>query len=174
MNLYLIGYRGCGKSTVAPLVAEAVGWTFIDTDQEITTLTGQSIKETFERDGQTVFREWESTVIQAVAMRSNTVISLGGGAILAESNRQTLQDTGWVVWLQASAAVLHHRIQGDSSSKASRPQLTDLGSLTEIKQVLNERQNFYAACADYTVEVDELNPIEVADLIVNRWQSVDK
>ena len=174
MNLYLIGYRGSGKSTVAPLVANALDWTFIDTDREIVKLTGQSIQSTFEFDGQAVFREWEATVIRAVSMRSRTVISLGGGAILAESNRQTLQDTGWVVWLKAAAEVLHHRIQGDSNTKSSRPPLTELDSLMEIRTVLNERQNFYAACADYTVEVDELTAIEAADLIVNRWQSVDK
>ncbi len=174
MNLYLIGYRGCGKSTVGPLVAELLEWQCIDTDQEIEILTGQTIQNIFEQDGQTVFREWETTVIQAVATRSNTVISLGGGAILAPTNCQVIQQTGWTVWLDAPAHVLYERIQQDEQSSTSRPRLTQLDGLAEVEQVLEQRRNLYTACADYTVNVVELPSNEVAELIVNRWQSVDK
>lgn len=174
MNLYLIGYRGCGKSTVGPLVAELLGWNCVDTDKEIEILTGQTIQKIFEQDGQALFREWETTVIQAVATRSDTVISLGGGAILAPINCQVIQNTGWTVWLDAPAHVLYERIKQDEQASRSRPSLTRLDGLAEVEQVLQQRRNLYTACADYTVNVDELPPKEVAELVVKRWQSVDK
>ena len=174
MNLYLIGYRGSGKSTVGPLVARMLDWPYLDTDREIENLAGNSIREIFEQDGQAVFREWESTVIQAVATRSQTVISLGGGAILDPANCQTLGATGWTVWLDAPAALLYERIEQDPQSAETRPRLSRHDGLAEVQHVLQERCNLYAACADYTVEIHELPPREIAELIVNQWQSVDK
>ena len=174
MNLYLIGYRGCGKSTVGKLVAANLDWPFIDTDQEIETLTGQTICNIFEEDGESVFREWESTVIEAVATRTQTIISLGGGSILADINRNTIKSNGWTVWLDAPAEVLYERIQQDEQSPATRPPLTELDELAEVKQGVAKRRNLYEACADYTVAVAELSPNQVADRIVNQWHSVDK
>ena len=80
MNLYLIGYRGSGKTTVAPLIAKALNWETRDSDSQIEVLTSRTITEIFSEDGETVFREWETTVIQALAVESNKVISVGGGA----------------------------------------------------------------------------------------------
>jgi len=173
MNLYLIGYRGSGKSTVGPLVATMLDWPYVDTDREIENLAGQSIREIFERDGQAVFREWERTVIQAVATRCQAVISLGGGAILDPTNCQALKTTGWTVWLDAPAGLLHERIQLDPQSPETRPRLSQHDGLAEVQQGLQQRCKLYAACADYTVKIHQLPPREIAELIVKRWQSVD-
>jgi len=173
MNLYLIGYRGSGKSTVGLQVAKMLEWPFLDTDREIEALTSQTIRQIFEQDGEPVFREWESTVIQAVGMRDRVVISLGGGAILDPANCQTLNATGWTVWLEAPAALLYSRTQQDPQSTETRPSLSQDDGLTEVENILQQRRDLYAACADYTVEIHELPPHEIAERIVNQWRSVD-
>lgn len=173
MNLYLIGYRGSGKSTVGRQVAERLEWPYLDTDREIEDLASQSIRRIFEQDGEPVFREWERTVIQAVAMRNRAVISLGGGAIMDPANCQTLNATGWTVWLKAPAALLYSRIQHDPQSSETRPRLSQDDGLAEVENILQQRRDLYAACADYTVEIHELPPHEIAERIVNQWRSVD-
>ena len=125
MNLYLIGYRGSGKTTVAPLIAKALNWEMRDSDSQIEVLTSRTITEIFSEDGETVFREWETTVIQALAVESNKVISVGGGAPISATNRQIMKASGCSVWLQASAEELWRRISEDPKSKTTRPNLTN-------------------------------------------------
>lgn len=174
MNLYLIGYRGCGKSTVAPLVAEALGWQTRDSDKQIEILTSRTISEIFSESGETVFREWETTVLQALAVESDKVISVGGGAPTIETNRQIMKSSGCMVWLQASAEELWNRISADPKSDSMRPSLTDQSDgLKEVRQVLRARYDIYKACADYTLATDGLSPSEVADQIANWWDPVD-
>lgn len=174
MNLYLIGYRGSGKSTVAPYLAQQLGWQRFDTDEQIEILTGQRIADLFADEGEPAFREWETTVIQAVAQLSEQVVSLGGGATLSSFNRQLIASSGQVVWLRGLPEVLWRRIQADQHTFETRPQLTNLDGLAEVRQVLAQRESVYADCADYTVDTDDLPPAEVADMIANWWCTVDK
>lgn len=174
MNLYLIGYRGCGKTTVAPLVAEALGWETRDSDNQIEILTSRTISEIFEDDGETVFREWETTVLQALAVETDKIVSVGGGAPTIETNRQIMKSSGCMVWLQATAEELWNRISTDPKSESTRPSLTDESDgLKEVRQVLRSRYDTYKACADYTIVTDGLSPDEVADQIANWWDPVD-
>ena len=172
MNLYLIGYRGSGKSTVAPLLANLLGWTWLDSDEQVVLLAGCPVAQVFAEYGEACFREWETTVIEALSRRSNLVVATGGGALLAESNRRLMKDTGRRIWLKASPEVLWDRIQADARS--NRPDLTTKGGLEEVKQVLAERTNIYEACADYTINVESLSPEQIAQQIADWWNPVDK
>lgn len=165
MNIYLIGYRGTGKSTVAPLVAELLALKSVDSDQEIEILVGDSISDIFAKYGEAGFRQWESTVIEGLAQHSDHVISLGGGAILDPLNRLRIARTGKTVWLKAEPETLWNRIKGDLKSDTLRPNLTDKGGFAEIVEVLKERTPLYQECADFTVDVTRLEPEEVAKLI---------
>ena len=172
-NLYLIGYRGSGKTSVAPLLAGQLGWQTLDVDQEIESVTGQSIAEIFEVDGESLFREWESTVLQAIATQSQRVVAVGGGAPMNPLNRDIMKSSGAIIWLAGSPEVLWQRIQQDPKTASMRPGLTSLDGLAEVQQLLTERTSTYEACADYTVHVDEMTPQEVADRIAQWLDTVD-
>ena len=111
MNLYLIGYRGCGKSTIAPLVAEALSasgplWETIDADDAVEEIAGISIAEIFSEFGEAKFRKLESEVIQSLSEQNQLVVSLGGGAPIIELNRCRIRETGKSIWLRAEADLL--------------------------------------------------------------------
>ena len=174
MNLYLIGYRGSGKSTIGPLVAKLLGWTSQDADDWVETNAGVSIAEIFATQGEPAFRELESAAIRALAQQSRLVVSLGGGAPMAKSNQQQLSQSGKTIWLDAKPDVLWNRISRDDSTQDRRPDLTDVGGKAEVEQMLAVRNPVYNACADYRIDVGELAPEEIAELIVAWWNSDDK
>ena len=94
MNIFLIGYRATGKTTVAKLLAKRLGWTSVDADDEIERLAGKTIAEIFADDGETVFRDLETTVIASLAKREQTVVALGGGGVMREECRQQIVGRG--------------------------------------------------------------------------------
>ncbi len=173
MNLYLIGYRGCGKSTVAPLVAEALSslgplWETVDADDAVEEIAGVSVAEIFSKFGEAKFRELESKIVQSLSEQNQLVVSLGGGAPVAEVNRRRISGTGKSIWLRANAELLWERISLDNQSHQQRPDLTSSGGLDEIVQLLEFRNPIYAECADFTVEIDRQSPVGIAEQIV-KW-----
>jgi len=174
MNIYLIGYRGCGKSSVAPLVAKKLGWSVIDSDQVIQEQADTTIADIFAQQGEPAFRSLEQSAIAQISKQSNQVVSLGGGAPMFEANREAISKTGKAVYLSAPAEVLWARISHDAVSDTQRPDLTDQGGLTEVQNMLAVRDSVYAACADCTIEAGDITVQEVADRILQWWQTVDK
>ncbi len=170
MNLYLIGYRGSGKSTVASILAELLGWAVIDSDDEIEVLAGKTVSQIFESEQESGFRRWETTVIEGLAMLEKTVVSLGGGAVLAERNRKRIAETGRTVWLKVSAETSHQRICGDENTATRRPNLTQTGGIEEIEQMLTVRSPIYLSCADLVVEADSTTPAEIATAIFDYFE----
>jgi shikimate kinase len=166
MNVFLIGYRGSGKTTVARRLAELLGWTFIDADAELESRAGKSIKEIFAAGGEPAFRELESRVITDLAERKEHVVALGGGAILREANRKAIAGRGPVVWLQASPETLFARINADPTTADRRPNLTAEGGVVEIRKLLDERTPQYKKAADLAVDCNRLDPDEIARQIL--------
>lgn len=172
-NLYLIGYRGSGKSTVAPLIASRLQLEFVDTDTMAENIVGLSVAEIFSQLGEAEFRRAEAESVVIASSFSDQVVSLGGGAPLLAASRSIMKATGRIVWLDASAEILWQRISADSRSESLRPALTEQGGFAEVESVLEARRPIYAECADFTVDVGSRSPQEVAERIVAWWQSVD-
>jgi shikimate kinase len=162
----LIGYRGTGKSTVAPALAAKLGWGWIDADDEIERLAGKSIAAMFADDGETAFRDLESQVVTALCGRSNFVVALGGGAVLREANRAAIRLAGPVIWLRAGVDALVHRLAADATTASRRPQLTGAGGRAEIEALLAARTPHYQECATVTIDTEGKSPDEIADEIV--------
>ncbi len=167
MNIFLIGYRGSGKTTVAKHLSAQLGCPWVDADVELERCAGKSITTIFAEDGEEAFRDLESRVVAQWAERDQTIVALGGGAVLRQENRTAIA-TGTTVWLQATAETLARRITADPTSAARRPSLTGGGSEAEISEVLAQRTEIYRQCADFQVDTEGKTPLEVADEIVSQ------
>ncbi len=166
VNLTLIGYRATGKTTLARLLAERLGWDWIDADVEIERVSGKTIAEIFAEDGEPVFRETEARVIADLTGRSKLVIAAGGGAPLREESRKAMRAGGPVVWLQALPETVHARMTGDATTVSRRPNLTDRGPLDEIMHVMSVREPIYRETAHVEVDTEGKAPEALADEIL--------
>jgi len=163
MNVVLIGYRGTGKSTVADLVASALGATPFHTDLEIERRIGKPITDFVAAHGWDLFREVESDIVRAACAMDEAVIDTGGGVITRPENVAALKTNSVVFWLQATPETIRARIEENED----RPSLTGNQSFTdEIEAVLAERTPLYDAASDYRVATDGRKPDEIAARVV--------
>ena len=173
--VFLIGYRGSGKSTVGPLLAKRLGCSWRDSDSEIEKRGGRTIAEVFSSGGEESFREIEkatvAAMIEEVGDRAE-VISLGGGAVLDVQTRTLIRQAGQTIWLDADADVLIARLNSDPGSH--RPALSELGFEAEVRSILDKRCPIYAECADFRIDTGSLQPEMVTDKIVRWLSSADK
>ena len=158
----LIGLRGSGKATVGRRLAGLLGGEYVDTDEVIAQQAGRSIAVLFEEEGEAGFRRREREAIAGVVANAPAVISVGGGAVVDRSNTALLRSIGRIVWLRAPADVLWGRVEGDPNSAETRPPLTGLAGVDEMRRVLVERGPHYEAAADFTVDTADRSPGEVA------------
>jgi shikimate kinase len=165
-RLFLIGYRGSGKSTVARLVADRLGWSAVDSDDEVERRAAKSIAAIFAEEGEPAFRDLEEQVVASLCEAEQTVVALGGGAVLREATRERLKNAGPVVWLTASAVTLASRIAADTATASRRPSLTGVGAADEVERLLAIREPTYRECATVAIDVDGRTPEAIADEIV--------
>ena len=134
-RIVLTGFMGAGKSTVGRIVAERLGWSFVDLDDVIVEAAGKSIAELFDSVGEAAFRKQEHQALRTVLERTNMVLALGGGAIETAANRDLLQaSTGTrVAFLEAPLGTLLDRCQQQQAQPgaATRPVLADLENLLQ-------------------------------------------
>lgn len=173
-NLYLIGYRASGKSTVAPLLANRLSLACIDTDRLIEAELSEPISSYFASHGEPAFRQIESRIVMDVSSRSHQVVSLGGGAVLAPANQEAIRRSGKVVWLECPPGILAERLKKDQTQGAYRPSLTGLGVTQEIESVLKQREGVYRELADLVIDAGAKSPDEIALEIMGWWQSLPK
>ncbi len=168
MNVVLIGYRGSGKSTVGRLLAERLGFAFVDTDGLIEQRTGLTIREIFADQAEEGFRNLETQVILEVAGQDRQVISTGGGAVLRDENIQALRQSGKLVYLTASPDVLWARIFADLHRHATRLRMDPDTGLQQVRTALLLRDPIYARVADATVDTTGRSPASIVDRIITR------
>jgi shikimate kinase len=165
-NVFLIGYRGTGKSTVGQRVAERLGYPFFDTDVEIERRAGRSITEIFADEGEASFRTLEAAALDDLSRGSKAVLALGGGAVLRPGNRAKFKARGRTAWLVARPETMWQRILDDQASGQRRPNLTAAGGLAEVVEVLARRLPVYRECADWVVDTEGRTLDDVAGQIV--------
>jgi shikimate kinase len=139
----------------------------VDTDERIEAAAGRTIREIFEREGEESFRVAETDVVERVVRDSRQVIAAGGGVVLAARNRAALRAAGVCVWLTAPAAELQGRIEGDPRTKGTRPALTELGGISEVRRLLTQRRPLYAALAQHVVQTRARPVAEVVEAVLS-------
>jgi shikimate kinase len=169
-TLILIGYRGSGKTTVARELARRLGWDAIDLDDEIERAAGKSIADVFAQDGEAAFRDLEAAALDRCLTHERMILATGGGIVLREANRLKLHDVrrrgARVVWLRASPETTQRRMAADSGTASRRPNLTPLGGLREIVELLAQRTPLYQDCARLTVDTEGKTAEQVAEEII--------
>jgi shikimate kinase len=165
-RVILIGYRGAGKTTVARLAAERLGWSSQDADAYLENKFSTSVWTIFQEEGEVGFRDKEAAVLTELLAPARQVVATGGGVVLRSDNRANLRAAGFVVWLTASAETLWRRLEADAATLRQRPPLTPQGGLTEIRELLAIREPYYRECADLIVDTTDLAANEVVDKIV--------
>jgi len=140
-NIFLYGPPGTGKSTIGALLAHNLKLPFIDLDGIIETNAGMSIPQIMEGQGESVFRDLETTALKNLANENEGVVALGGGTLLREENRALAEGNGKVILLMAELDTLLERLNADSEK---RPLLAgDLDA--KLSSLLEKRREHYAS-----------------------------
>jgi shikimate kinase len=168
MILTLIGYRATGKTTLARLLAQRLGWDWIDADVEIERRAGKAIARIFAEDGEPAFRDLEAAAIADLCRRTRLVIAAGGGAPMRPETREVMRAAGKVVWLTARPETILARMSGDATTASRRPALTDRTGLEEILHLLAKREPIYRQTAHVEVDTEGRTPEQLADEILGR------
>lgn len=165
MNIVLIGFMGSGKTATGRALAQELNYRFIDTDNLIEQQHGMTIANIFGQKGEPFFRQQETALLKQLAGTDNSIISTGGGIILAEENRILLKNLGTVVYLQTEPEEIVKRLSGDNT----RPLLNNSADkLAEIKKILAARQPLYQSAANYIIETITGQPEESAQEIIKK------
>src|SRR5665647_2847369 len=141
-RIALIGFMATGKSTIGPLLAEKLGYVFVDTDEMVETAMGMKIFEIFNDLGEDAFREAEHQALKEVVVMEKVIISTGGGIILFGRNRKLLKEKTFVVSLTCQPETIFERVQGDHS----RPLLRSDDPLGQIMIMMAGRREYYEDC----------------------------
>lgn len=144
-NIYLVGPRACGKTTIGRMLAIALKRPFVDLDDEFVETTGRTIADVVESEGWDRFRELETAVLAAVSATPGHVVATGGGVPLKARNRELLGE-GVVIYLQADPEKVVNRLL-EELKPHQRPALTDLSLEDEVRKTVREREPYYLSCA---------------------------
>jgi shikimate kinase / 3-dehydroquinate synthase len=175
-GIFLVGFSGAGKSTIALSVGERLGWPVYDLDGVIVERSGMSIPVIFQREGEPGFRLREAEALREIAALPRFVIATGGGAPVRVENRRLMAASGWIVTLEGRPETLHARIQRqlqNADPNAIRPMLDAVYPLEQVRALKHTRQSVYAL-ADWTVHTDRLTPQQVAAEVARAVQLLEQ
>lgn len=158
-HVYLIGFMGCGKSTVGPVLAKKLDLPFTDLDAYIEAKEGSTIQRIFDLEGESYFRNLEKNALSKLSTEPPQVIALGGGAFIDEENSNLMRRTGKTVWLRISLALAKSRCLSDSERPLAR-------NRDRFAALYRSRQSHYAK-ATIHVDIEGKTPVEICDEIVS-------
>lgn len=168
-NVILIGFMGCGKTTVGLKLSYRLRRTVIDTDKEIEREEKRTISDIFATDGEPCFRDMETACLKRLLESTDgRIISVGGGLPMREENRELLHELGQVFYLRAKGETIYERLKGDTT----RPLLQGDDPLTKIRTLLSERDPYYRAAADVVITVDGKSFDQILDEISENVKSI--
>lgn len=163
-NVVLVGPMGAGKTTIGRLLARELGFRFEDSDRVIEERCGANIPWIFDVEGEEGFRSRESAIIEELSEMSGMVLATGGGAILAEQNRNNLSSCGTVVYLRATVQQQYERTYRDKS----RPLLQSDNPRQILTKLFEIRDPLYTSVADVVVHTDNKSPKAVVKQILSK------
>jgi shikimate kinase len=162
-NIVLIGFMGCGKSSIGRRLAARLGHSLLDSDELIIAAAGgKSISELFAEEGEEKFRDRETAELRKLVGNQNIILATGGGAVLRAENQDLLRDIGRVVWLHADPETLFER----ATRSRKRPLLEVENPRSTFNALLESRLPVYKATAEVQVNATGLSHEQTVDEIV--------
>lgn len=163
-NIFLIGFMGTGKSTIASCFSENYGMKIIEMDEAIAQKERMSIPEIFAQYGERYFRERETSYLKEIAKETKQIVSCGGGAVLSEENVSVMKESGRVVLLTASPETIFERVKDDRG----RPLLEGRRNVEAIRELMEERREKYEAAADIVIRTEGKSKEVICEEIINK------
>lgn len=166
-NIILIGFMGCGKTSVGTRLSKRLSFAFLDTDEQIAAKEGKDISHIFSEKGEAYFREAETRVVrELLETMEKTVISTGGGLPLREINGKVLQQLGFVVYLDVAGETVMERLAGDNT----RPLLNRPDKEKRVEELLSFRRPIYEYTAHITVDTNQRDFDDIIDDIIRNYE----
>ncbi len=172
-QIYLIGYRASGKTTVGKTLAKALSRKFIDSDKQIIKQNNMDIADIVKKYGWDFFRQQEKTFINSINPSDKLIIALGGGAIIDSDNIKTVKKNGTIIFLKTSPDIIKKRLKNDKKTSQNRPPLSNANSsclhnaengqkeklckrvtINEVDKILTERTPIYNKASDLIINTD--------------------
>ncbi|MFH1772411.1 MAG: shikimate kinase [Candidatus Omnitrophota bacterium] len=161
-NIYIVGFMGTGKTTIANLLSVKLGRELIEMDDVIEKRESKKISDIFSQAGEPYFRKKEKELLCEISKRKGLIVSCGGGLICDEANLKTLKDSGIIINLNADIFTIYERTK-DSSR---RPILNVKDPLDEIRDLYEKRKPSYKK-ADFSIDTGSKMPEEIACEIIS-------
>ncbi len=165
-NIFLIGFRCTGKSSVGRRLAERLSRPFLDTDAMIVEEANMTIRDIVAARGWAYFRSREKRIVRTVCGGRRRVIATGGGVVLDPENVSAMGASGVRIWLRADLETIRQRLEGDRFTPDSRPALTPENNVAEIGEVMSRREPLYRGAADREIHTDHLGITEISDRVM--------
>ena len=162
INITLCGMMGSGKSAVGKILANKLNYNFIDVDKIIENEAKKTIKKIFEEDGEVYFRDLEEKITIEILENKETIVSLGGGAIINKKIRNSIKKNSYNIYLSVDVDILTKRLQFSKT----RPLIYKKDLKTELINLISKRKKFYQK-ADLIIQ-NEKNMIETAENIIKK------
>lgn len=156
-NIFLIGYMGTGKSTVAAHMAKQHQMEVLEMDEMIVEREGMQISDIFEQHGEEYFRDVETKLLTEIQKQEHKIVSCGGGVVLREQNVEVMKKGGNIVLLSAQAETILERVRDDNS----RPLLQGNKNVAFIHDMLEKRRPKYEGAADIIIHTDGKQVTEI-------------
>lgn len=169
-HIFLIGFMGAGKSTVARALVRKMNCPLVEMDEQIVKEQGMTINEIFDRYGEAHFRDIESQFILGLCGREPSVISCGGGVVVRPENAEYMKKSGRIVYLTAEPETVYERVRNNDD----RPILKGHKNVAYIAELMEKRRALYEAAAEITVATDGKTGEEIAGEVLNRLEKVNE
>lgn len=161
-NVFLIGFMGCGKSTISKMLSEKLGLKMVDSDEYIENEQNMKISDMFKKYGEEYFRKCETEFLVGLSSSEGYIVACGGGMAVNEKNVSLMKQKGTVIMLTATAETIFERVR----RSMHRPLLNGNMNIDYIRKLMNERTPAYTNACDCMISTDNKSPSVIADEII--------